>query len=135
MGRAQSLALQGGEDVKRYLTVLAGVRRAKGADDLFLVVPQSGSEYLVDTRIGVYECPDRGHRVVHCEPTRRVALATSEHPVPANVNGAVPKPKYRRRDRYDAQLSTLGDLLLANARNRGATGQPVNPGLLVHVSE
>ena len=119
----------------QYLTVLADVGRAKGADDLFLVVSQSGTEYLVDTRTGAYECPDRGHRVVHCKPTRRVALATGEHPVPAGVDGAVPKPKYRRRDRDDAQLSTLGSLLLANARNRGATGQPVGPGLLVRVSK
>ena len=80
-----------------YLMVLADVGRAKGADDLFLVVSQSGTEYLVDTHIGAYECPDRGHRVVRCKPTRRVAFATGEHPVPAGVDGAVPKPKYRRR--------------------------------------
>ena len=65
LGRAQSLALQGREDVKQYLTVLADVRRAKGADDLFLVVSQSGTEYLINTRINAYECPDRGHRMVH----------------------------------------------------------------------
>lgn len=36
----------------RYLTVLPETGRAKGADGLSLVVSQSGSEYLVDSREG-----------------------------------------------------------------------------------
>ena len=38
----------------------------------------------------------------HCKHARRVALATSEHPALVDINGAIPKRKYRRRYRYDA---------------------------------
>ena len=48
----------------QYLTVLADVGRAKGADDLFLVVSQSGTEYLSNTRINACECPDRDRKSV-----------------------------------------------------------------------
>ena len=122
-------------DLKDFLVgVFQGIP-AMAVSCVRLVVSQSGSEYLVDARTDAYECSDHGYRGVYCKHARRVALATGEYPVPADVDGAVPKPKYRRRDRYDAQLSTLGGLLSANARNRGATGQPVGPGLLVRVSE
>jgi predicted nucleic acid-binding Zn finger protein len=67
----------------QYLTVLADVGRAKGADDLFLVVSQSGTEYLVDRREGRCTCPDHEHRGVRCKHLRRVAFATGERAVPA----------------------------------------------------
>ena len=75
----------------QYLTVLADVGRAKGADDLFLVVSQSGSEYLVDTREGRCECDDHHYRGVRCKHLRRVAFATGERPVPASFDGVDPQ--------------------------------------------
>lgn len=68
-----------------YLTVLEDVGRAKGADGLYLVVSQSGSEYLVDARTGACECPDAEHRNPEggCKHVRRVAYATGERPIPA----------------------------------------------------
>lgn len=75
----------------QYLTVLADVGRAKGADDLFLVVSQSGSEYLVDTREGRCECDDHHYRGVRCKHLRRVAFATGDEPVPAGVDGVDPQ--------------------------------------------
>ena len=75
----------------QYLTVLADVGRATGADDLFLVVSQSGSEYLVDTREGRCECDDHHYRGVRCKHLRRVAFATGERPVPASVDGVDPQ--------------------------------------------
>ena len=71
----------------QYLTVLADVGRAKGADDLFLVVSQSGTEYLVDRREGRCTCPDHEHRGVRCKHLRRVAFATGARPVPDGVDG------------------------------------------------
>ena len=44
------------------LTVLEDVGRVRGAEDLFLVVSESGSEYLVDRRTGRCGCPDAVHR-------------------------------------------------------------------------
>lgn len=66
-----------------YLTVLDDVGRARDADDLFLVVSGSGSEYLVDARHGSCECPDARHRDVECKHQKRVAFATGRRSVPA----------------------------------------------------
>ena len=70
----------------QYLTVLADVGRAKGAEDLFLVVSQFGTEYLVDRRESRCTCADHEHRGVRCKHLRRVAFATGERPVPAGVD-------------------------------------------------
>ena len=75
----------------QYLTVLADVGRATGADDLFLVVSQSGSEYLVDTREGRCECDDHHYRGVRCKHLRRVAFATGGETIPAGVDGVDPQ--------------------------------------------
>ena len=75
----------------QYLTVLADVGWAKGADGLFLVVSQSGTEYLVDRREGGCTCPDHEHRGVRCKHLRRVAFATGDEPVPAGVDDVDPQ--------------------------------------------
>lgn len=56
----ESIDLEPGETraLTEYLTVLEDVGCVRGAADLFLVVSQSGTEYLVDARDGVCECPD-----------------------------------------------------------------------------
>lgn len=74
-----------------YLTVLDDLGRACGADGLYLVVSQSGGEYLVDARGGACECPDHEHRGARCKHLRRVAFATGARPVPDGVDGADPQ--------------------------------------------
>lgn len=69
-----------------YHSVLDDTGRARGADDLYLVVSESGSEYLVDARLGSCECPDHRHREVRCKHIRRVAYATGDRPVPAWID-------------------------------------------------
>ena len=71
--------------------MLADVGQVKGADDLFLVVSQSGTEYLVDRREGGCTCPDHEHRGVRCKHLRRVAFATGDEPVPAGVDDVDPQ--------------------------------------------
>lgn len=65
-----------------YLTVLEDLGRARGADGLYLVVSQSGSEYLVDAREDRCECPDHEYRGGRCKHLRRVDFATGARPVP-----------------------------------------------------
>ena len=69
-----------------YLTVLEDIDRARGAEDVYLVVSQSGSEYLVDLRFKSCECPDSTHRDVLCKHIRRAEFAVSERPLPAWVD-------------------------------------------------
>ena len=68
-----------------YFTVLNDVGRVRGADGLYLVVSQSGSEYLVDYRTERCMCPDAEHRNPEggCKHVRRVAFATGDRSVPA----------------------------------------------------
>lgn len=71
-----------------YLTVLEDVDRARGAEDVYLVVSQSGSEYLVDLRFKSCECPDAEHRDPDggCKHVRRVEFATDARRAPAWVD-------------------------------------------------
>jgi hypothetical protein len=84
-----SIATRTERALEQYLTVLPDIGRARGAADLYLVVSQSGSEYLVDLRDGVCECPDHEHRGVRCKHLRRAAFATGEEPIPGDVLAAV----------------------------------------------
>jgi len=79
-----------------YLTVLEDIGRARGAADLYLVVSQSGSEYLVDARLDACECADAEYRDPEgsCKHVRRVAFATGEREIPAGID----------RDELDTQL-------------------------------
>ena len=70
----------------QYLTVLDDVDRVRDAPDLFLVVSESGSEYLVDARSGACKCPDHEYRGRRCKHLRRVAFATGREPIPAWVD-------------------------------------------------
>lgn len=71
-----------------YLTVLEDIDRARGAEDVYLVVSQSGSEYLVDLRFKSCECPDSTHRNPEggCKHVRRAEIATGQRPLPAWVD-------------------------------------------------
>jgi hypothetical protein len=71
--------------LEQYLTVLDDVDAAAGADDLYVVVSESGSQYLVDARGGSCTCPDAEHRDPEggCKHARRVAFATGAEAIPA----------------------------------------------------
>jgi hypothetical protein len=74
----------------RRMSVLDDVGRARGADDLFLVV--TTSEYLVDVRTGSCECPDSRYRDVKCHHVRRVEFHTGEREIPAWADRSVIDP-------------------------------------------
>jgi len=67
------------------MSVLDNIGLARGGPGLYLVVSSSGSEYLVDTRDGTWECPDDEYRAITCKHRRRVAFATGERPIPGWV--------------------------------------------------
>jgi len=79
-----------------YMTVLGDVGRARDADGLFLVVAESGHEYLVDAASGACECDDAFYRDPDggCKHVRRVAFATGRRAIPRWVD----------RDGVDPQL-------------------------------
>jgi len=97
----------------QYLTVLDDVGRAKGADDLFLVVSQSGNEYLVDARTGACECPDHEYRGIHCKHAQRVEFATGERPIPATVD-AVDTQLGEHVNAGPRAAATNGGIVVAN---------------------
>ncbi|ELY96644.1 hypothetical protein C482_15488 [Natrialba chahannaoensis JCM 10990] len=66
-----------------YLTVLENQGRVRGCDDLYLVVSQSGREYLVNSRPWACECADHRYRDRLCKHIRRVAFAIGAKTVPA----------------------------------------------------
>jgi hypothetical protein len=68
-----------------YLTVLEDVGRVRDAEGLYLVVSQSGREYLVDAEQGVCECEDFRYRDVECKHVRRVAFATGKRAIPTRA--------------------------------------------------
>jgi hypothetical protein len=80
----------------QYLTVMDDVGRVRDAPGLFLVVSESGSEYLVDARDAACECPDSQYRDRSggCKHIRRVLFATGREAIPAWVD----------RDDVDDQL-------------------------------
>jgi len=66
----------------QYLTVLPDVGRARGADGLYVVVSESGREYLVDATEGACECDDFRYRRGECKHLRRVQFATGRRAIP-----------------------------------------------------
>lgn len=72
-----------------YMTVLPKTGRAKDANGLFLVVSESGSEYLVDSGESRCDCPDAEYNLEadeHCKHEQRVNYATGRTPIPAWVD-------------------------------------------------
>lgn len=66
-----------------HMSILGRLGRAKDADGLYLVVSQSGSEYLVDVLGGACECPDNEYTDNHCKHLRAVEFATGRRVIPA----------------------------------------------------
>lgn len=74
----------------QYLTVLDDLPPVDGHEDRYVVVSESGSEYLVDRRIGTCSCPDYRYRRVRCKHVRRVEFATGARAIPAGIDGVDP---------------------------------------------
>ncbi|MFC3957572.1 SWIM zinc finger family protein [Halovivax cerinus] len=66
--------------LEQYLTVLPR------APDVYDVISESGSNYVVDAREGACTCPDFEYRDVRCKHLRRVAFATGRRPIPTGVD-------------------------------------------------
>lgn len=74
------------------LTVRDSVGHVKDADDMYLVVGESGNEYTVDLRSRVCDGPDFNYRdeVDRCKHIRACEFATGKRPIPAWVDrGAI----------------------------------------------
>lgn len=72
--------------LEQYLTVLDDVGIAADADGLYVVVSESGRQYLVDVRgNGTCRCPDARHRDVRCKHWKRVLYATGRKPIPEEI--------------------------------------------------
>ncbi len=69
-----------------YMTVLADVGQVAGAEDMYVVTTESGSEYTVDLRHGSCTCPDAEYRDVRCKHIRRAEFATGRRPIPEWVD-------------------------------------------------
>jgi len=80
----------------RCMAVLDDVGRARGASGLYLVVSDSGREYLVDADSQACECDDSFYRNPSggCIHARRVAFAT----------GARELPEWVQENRVDDRL-------------------------------
>ena len=59
-------------------------------DEVYSVTTESGSEYRVDGCADRCTCPDHKHRGATCKHIRRVAFATGEQPIPADLDGVDP---------------------------------------------
>ncbi len=83
MTNADQLDQRDADALTQFLTVLEDLPRVDGADDLYIVVSQSGSSYLVDAREGACSCPDHRYRDIECKHIRRVAFATGQREIPS----------------------------------------------------
>lgn len=67
------------------MTVLPGIGRAREADGLYVVVSQSGREYLVEPDQGACECDDHRYRGETCKHVRRVRFSTGRRAIPVRA--------------------------------------------------
>jgi len=70
----------------QYLTVLDDLPEVAGDENHYIVVSESGREYVVDAGEGSCSCPDYRYRDVRCKHVRRVEFATGERPIPAGID-------------------------------------------------
>jgi len=74
----------------QYLTVLDDLPSVAGDEDRYVVVSESGGEYLVDLQAGTCTCPDFRFRGNRCKHIRRVEFATGEREIPSGIDGIDP---------------------------------------------
>jgi len=79
-----------------YMSVLDDVGLARGAEDLYVVVSDSGREYLVDIREGACKCPDHRYRDIKCAHIRRVEFAIGLREVPSSARSEAIDPDLGR---------------------------------------
>lgn len=72
------------------MSVLDDLDEARNARDLYVVVSQSGSKYVVDAVGSVCDCPDFMNRQPDdgCKHVRRVELIRGDRPIPAGIDPA-----------------------------------------------
>lgn len=70
----------------QILSVLEYVGRVRDVPGQWLVVSESGKEYLVDGRLPACECPDARYRDRKCKHMRRVEFATGRRAIPAHID-------------------------------------------------
>ena len=77
-----------------FHSVLDDIGRVKDAPGLYLVVSQSGCEYLVDAHDGGCECADSEYHNPDggCKHLRRIKFATGLRPIPADVDRSAIDP-------------------------------------------
>lgn len=68
------------------MTVIDDCGAVRGAEGLYEVTTDSGSEYLVDIEQETCTCPDFEYRDVRCKHIRRVAFETGREAIPAWVD-------------------------------------------------
>lgn len=92
-----ALGALSGRDVKSLtecMSVLPETGDARGAPGLYLVVSQTGNEYIVD--LGGAdprcECRDHEYRRVECKHIRRVAYATGRTLLPDGIDASAVDP-------------------------------------------
>jgi len=74
----------------QYLPVLDDLPSVAGDEDRYVVVSESGAEYLVDLGAGTCTCPDYRFRGNRCKHIRRVEFATGEREIPPGIDGIDP---------------------------------------------
>ncbi|MFW5896342.1 MAG: SWIM zinc finger family protein [archaeon] len=74
----------------QYLTVLDDLPPVADDDDRYVVVSQSGAEYLVDLGEGTCTCPDFRYRGGRCKHIRRVEFATGVREIPRWIDSVDP---------------------------------------------
>jgi len=84
-----SIDTRGARALEQYLTVLPDQSDARDSPGQVMVVSESGSEYLVDVRLGVCDCDDHYYRDVACKHIKRSRFALGVEPIPARVASAV----------------------------------------------
>lgn len=109
-----------------YMTVLEDQGRVRGADDLFLVVSQSGREYLVDTREGSCECPDSLYSDIECKHRRRVAFARGKE-IPSWADDSAIDPRLGDHVE-DVDTDTASEAAHAIATDGGTTVREASEG-------
>ena len=96
MTSADQLDQRDADALTQYLTVLDDVGLARDAPGLYVVVSESGSEYLVDAREETCSCPDHRYRDIRCKHIRRTEFATGRREIPAWVDDDAVDPDLGR---------------------------------------
>jgi len=96
MSDAAQLDQRDVDALTQYHSVLDDVGKARGAPGLYVVVSESGSEYLVDAHEETCSCPDHRYREVQCKHILRTLYAVGAKPIPDWVDSEAVDPDLGR---------------------------------------